>query len=362
MTFLASVPGGLSPAVESSCKENQTRQLFFRNGARLIRLTLLLRKLLLRDKVQVISNKDEALEAQKILYREYSARDLCAENPAKLYFNAFSFLSTTRTFVSRRRAQVVATVTVIGDGVIGLPADTLFGKELEDFRKSGMRLIEVGALALDQRCFSKKSFSFGSITKFSRLFTLFSGITNYIHQYTDATHIVIMINPKHRFIYDCWGFVQFAETRHYPHVNKPAVPMILDLKQFMNAGRRHLPAKFVVKTFGLLRPTRSFRYTEREILARAELFPEFIQSLSTSQFEALIEEFPKAQETLSSIRQTDDRSVANAALRNARVRVYSTCFSVSEMAKLDAEYLRSGPKRRRDSKPKSKLRAAMRFA
>ena len=337
MSNTASNCDGSKPVVSS---HDRTRKLFFKNGTRMIRLSLWLRKIVVRDKVHVVSSQVELNSAQRILYREYKSRDLCQENQSGLYFNPYSFLSTTRIFVSKRASEIVATISVIGDGKIGLPADTLYRDELLRFRNKGFRIIEVGALALDQSRYKKRTFSFGSIRKFNRMSTLFAGMINYIRKYTNATHLVIMVNPKHRFIYEYWGFSQFAEVRLYPLVNKPAVPMILELGKFFSSTDTHLPAKYTAINYRVLKPKRSYRATSRDILLRAELCPEFIRSLTACQFAALVQEYPRCKNGLESIRNSQAKARAYEELNEARVRVFSTSYSMLQMAQIDAEYLR----------------------
>ena len=113
--------------------DNKSRRIKKR-GDLLIRIAIMLRKIIIKDKVSVTENYDEVIKAQKLLYKEYFKRNLCEANIKGEYINPYSFLKTTRMFISKRKEKIVGTISVVGDGSAGIPADTLYSKELDSFR------------------------------------------------------------------------------------------------------------------------------------------------------------------------------------------------------------------------------------
>src|SRR5690606_27503121 len=89
--------------------------------------------------------------------------------------------------------------------------------------------------------FNEATQSLRSINKFCSLAGLCTFMLNYIYQYSDATHLVIMVNPKYASIFELIGFEQYSEIRHYDKVDKPVVPLVLDIETFM-ASANYNPA------------------------------------------------------------------------------------------------------------------------
>jgi hypothetical protein len=271
-----------------------------------LKAAILGRKYLVNDQVTPIRNSHETRKIEELLYREYRSRNLCNENQSLRHYSAHSLLPTTHTLVSRsnnNNNNIVGTISVIGDGAIGLPSDLLYKQELDALRDCGHNLVEIGLMALDNSRFRRKTYSLKSAKKSIAMFSMFAGTINYLYQATNASHLVIMVNPKHKEIYDFFGFEQFSEIRHYPRVNKPAVPMILSLDRFLASANTHVPALFVTSCMSIIEERREYRVTNLDIIERAVTNPEYFLALSEDELSVLTNLYHGLAETLNLICQ-----------------------------------------------------------
>ena len=327
-----------STELQGSVKKNKRHEKLKKRGDYLIKSALLLRKLIIKDKVSVTENFEEVVEAQHLLYREYRRKKLCEINSKEQYYNPYTFLQTTRMLVSKRKKQIIGTISIVGDGGIGMPADTLYPNELNSLREQGMNLIEIGSLSVDSRLFKKKAHMFSSLPKISTTFTLFTGMINYVKNYTNATHLIIMINPAHKSLYDYIGFKRFAENKLYPYVNKAAVPMIMNIDEFLSSNKTNMSAKFALKNWQVLVPKRSHKFTARDILVSIEDNIDFINKLTPMQFSALINEYPTLKSLLRELNVDVKLLKTVAPIRKCRTRPHSSIFSKNFMDALDIRY------------------------
>jgi hypothetical protein len=135
-------------------------------------------------------------------------------------------------FVGRDEHLVHCTVTLVQDGVLGLPMETIFPTEIAERRGQGMSLAEVSCLA------------FRGGLSCSESWTLFLGLNRFLAQFARRNGVdalMIAIHPRHLPIYQrMMGFVQVGSARTYPSVcNNPAVACCLD---FDEVDRNHPPA------------------------------------------------------------------------------------------------------------------------
>lgn len=118
-------------------------------------------------------------------------------------------------------SSTVGTIAVRYESAQGLNADAVFGPELNELRAGGVKLCEIGRLALDHHIEDSKAL-------LARLFHM-----AYLHAYRLAgcEMLVIEVNPRHvPFYRRMVGFKVAGEARLNPRVNAPAVLMTLDLQ------------------------------------------------------------------------------------------------------------------------------------
>ena len=127
-----------------------------------------------------------------------------------------------------------ATMTVIFDSLLGLPADQVFSPELDALRREGRRLCEFTALA---HANPHQDLDIQSVYELFR------------HAWLTAAHlekasdIIISVNPRHvPFYRRCLLFERLSPVRSFDKVGgAPAVLMRLDLLLFETRCRERIP-------------------------------------------------------------------------------------------------------------------------
>jgi hypothetical protein len=142
--------------------------------------------------------------------------------------------------------EINCTVTLIGDGRLGLPMERVFADEIDQKRDAGLSLAEVSCLAFQSGLTRIESWS------------LFLGLNRLLAQYARRVGVdalVIATHPRHLPVYQRnMGFVQIGGTRTYPSVcNNPAVAGCLE---FAEVDRHHPPTWEAI--FGRPIPIREF--------------------------------------------------------------------------------------------------------
>jgi hypothetical protein len=137
-------------------------------------------------------------------------------------------LPDTLVFLVRDERNVLGTVTLVPDGVLGLPMDDLYRDELDGFRRQGKKIFEVAALVADPRF---RKVLVDDTTPRRGVFWLLHQAVFWWARHKGADHLLITVNPRHAWLYTkLYGFQQFGEVRSYDKVQgAPAVPLQLDL-------------------------------------------------------------------------------------------------------------------------------------
>jgi hypothetical protein len=261
-----------------------------------LRAMILGKAVFLGGEVSPVQSIAEAQEVLKLLYREYLKKSLCRENRIREHYSVYSFIRNSTILTLKKNGLLLGTLMAIEDGPHKLPADELYGSELDSFRSSGNKLAEVGLLALDSRSFKSHAYSLRSFRKLRYMMSLFNGLFNFLYQSSDCTHIVIMVNPRHTEIYKLYGFRQFSDVRHYDKVDKPAVPMIQDFESFLSSADSNVFALSVVKTMKLMGRIRKFHFSPSDIAQKIENNAPFFDELSGRDEAILLAEYPELSE------------------------------------------------------------------
>ena len=168
--------------------------------------------------------------AFQLVHRSYTQAGLIDENPHGMRVTPFHLLDTTELFVAVYQEQVICTLTLIGDGDLGVPMESIFGPEIDLLRRKGAHFGEVSCLADRRR-------------QLSRILPVFIKLTRLMAQYArrqGMQYLLIAVHPRHvRFYRRFMAFESFADERSYPNVrNKPAIACLLDFER----ARRETPA------------------------------------------------------------------------------------------------------------------------
>jgi hypothetical protein len=182
--------------------------------------------------IRVASSIEDRRRAWELVYRVYAEKGYAEKDAQGLWYGIHDALPETTTFVVEREGDVVAALTVVFDSPLGLPADNLYGRELDTLRRQGRRLCEIVSLVSVER-----RMSLGA-NVLRHLFKLAYITARYLEK---ATDFVITVNPHHVQYYEkSLLFEELAGERTYEKVcGAPAVLLRLDLATAEEVYRAH---------------------------------------------------------------------------------------------------------------------------
>ncbi len=172
---------------------------------------------------QIARTPSERREAFELVYKSYRVSGLCEPNVFGARVTPYHLLPTTTVFNACLRGEVIATLSLVGDGALGIPMESIYPDEVRYLRDQGQYLGEVSCLA-DRRSDRRRFFRiFCSLTRLMAQFARHQGL----HQLVAAVH------PKHARFYERYlGFLPIGGLKSCPHVqNNPAVALSLDFSR-----------------------------------------------------------------------------------------------------------------------------------
>ena len=182
---------------------------------------------------KIACDRDEFLNAFRLVYQSYLHCGLVRPNPDLVRITPYQMLPTTEVFVATKEDQVVATVSLVKDGKLGLPMEAVFGEEVGRRRLQGVHLGEVSCLASRERSLMR------SLPVVLRLM----GLMAQCAQRRGVNQLIIAVHPKHAKFYQSFiAFEPIGDERPYGAVcDKPAVAMMLDLDRLEQRSPEGLP-------------------------------------------------------------------------------------------------------------------------
>ncbi|HVA51218.1 MAG TPA: hypothetical protein VNH11_33055 [Pirellulales bacterium] len=186
---------------------------------------------------KVADNQHERAGAFRLVYENYVESGLMRPNRFQMRVMPHHLLPTTATFVALHAGRVISTLSLVGDGRLGLPLDRVYGPEVEALREPSTWLGEVSALASSS---ADSRLGFEAVLGLMRMMAQFS-------RRHGLDHLLVAVHPRHARLYRrAMGFRPLGEERAYPAVcNRPAVALHLDLTRLEQA-----PAENVALFFG----------------------------------------------------------------------------------------------------------------
>ncbi len=159
--------------------------------------------------------------AYRLVYQLYLEKEYAQPHPARMWLSIYDALPETSTLVVKRRGEVVAALTVICDSPMGLPADRIYGQELDAMRRAGRRPAEIVSLGVSPRAGRGSEI----------LVKLFDFVYILARQIRGATDFINTVNPRHsKFYMRSLRFRVAGPEREYDKVGgAPAVLLRLDL-------------------------------------------------------------------------------------------------------------------------------------
>jgi len=173
--------------------------------------------------IQLASRREELFAAFSLVYRAYLKTGLVRPNPFQMRVTPYHLLPSTDVIVAKAtdRNEVVCTLSLVGDGKLGLPIESAFADEVAERRRRGVQLAEVTSLA-EQRDENEG----GSSPLLKAM-----GFMAQRAKRRGIDELLITVHPHHVKFYQRFiGFELVGEERPYESVlDKPAVALSLDL-------------------------------------------------------------------------------------------------------------------------------------
>lgn len=141
-------------------------------------------------------------------------------HPLGLRVKTHNALPETTTFIAKYHEKIALTLTLYPDSQLGVPMDSVYKRELDQLRKKGRAIAEVGALASD---ISIRNHGLSMITN--------KIIINYATDSLGIDDILITVHPRRRWIYESiLLFEKIGKIKEYEDVKgNPAVALRLNL-------------------------------------------------------------------------------------------------------------------------------------
>jgi hypothetical protein len=187
--------------------------------------------------LKVAETPTERRDAFRLVYDQYVKTGLSRPNVHRVRVTPYHLLPTTHVFVAYYRGEIIATMTLVGDGKLGLPMESIYSDAVQCRRAQGLKTSEVTCLA-DRR------------TNHRDFLTVFCGLSRVLAQFARRhgyDQLLVTCHPKHSAFYRRFlGFDVIGSVAECPHVqNKPAVPLCLDFDYV-----DHHPPPFYERFFG----------------------------------------------------------------------------------------------------------------
>lgn len=143
--------------------------------------------------IDVADTLDLKLETYQLIYRLYREMGYASNDPTGMWYSLFNAQANTTTLVVKnvQTNKIIATLTIVFDGVLGLPLEDYYPNELAMLRNKKRKCAEIISLGFDESVR-------GSNEILIQLFKYAYVISNSIFSVSD---ILIKIKPNHAFFY-----------------------------------------------------------------------------------------------------------------------------------------------------------------
>ena len=171
---------------------------------------------------KIASTRHEWEAALGLVYRVYVRSGLIRTNRHQVRVIPHHALPSTEVLIAAEGNKILGTLSIVGDGELGLPMETIYAEEVEQLRRQRLRIAEVSCLAEGQ---DESSQSFSMI---SRLMAM----TAQCASRRGIDQLLIAVHPRHVKFYERFlAFEVIGGQRTYVSVcDHPAVAMAMDLK------------------------------------------------------------------------------------------------------------------------------------
>lgn len=176
------------------------------------------------DKVQlkVTETKQEREAALRLVHQTYCRSGLAASNGNGLRVMKHHLATSTEILIASQSNKVLFTTTLVRDGEVGMPLESLFAEEVAELRSQGAKLAEVSCLATDLGVTDKRH-------RFELLVEMFSLIAQTARR-RGVDRLLLAVHPRHAKAYErMFGCVRVSAVKEYAAVqDNPAVLCVHD--------------------------------------------------------------------------------------------------------------------------------------
>lgn len=249
---------------------------------------------------KIANTQSEFEQAFSLLHDSYVGAGFMDPTENGFRITPHHLLPTTTTLVAKKGEQVIATVALVRDSVIGLPIDSIF--DLSALRKKGDRLGEISSLAIHPQYRLDKGVLLHSFIRFLWRYSLYFHGTN---------RFVIAVNPSMQELYESVYLFEPAvdnfRVEQYGYVKgAPAIGLQTSVDDSMQRFERLYGAKAAAKNlyqFMSAAPMPHEYYPEREFFTindtvwNEDLLSHFIRQSSNLVDESALSKIQMAYET-----------------------------------------------------------------
>lgn len=185
-----------------------------------------------RPVLKVTDRHSERDQAFQLAHKVYRRAGLTDENRVGKRVMRHHLLDTTDVLIAKLNGEVSFTVSLVGDGDLGLPMESLFPQEVDNMRLQGIRMAEVSCLAssIDPE---KKRLRFDTLVGMISL--LIQTARN-----RGIDRLMLAVHPKHAKVYErLFGCVRCSDVKEYAAVR--GNPAVLCYHDFAELDKKRYP-------------------------------------------------------------------------------------------------------------------------
>lgn len=168
-------------------------------------------------------SRDDLTQAFRLVFDSYFEAGLVTHKPSKIRLTPHHLMPTSEVLVAKLGHTVTSTMSIFGDGYLGLPMESMYGPQIRELREKGLRLAEIGCLA-DRRM---------AHVRFMDAFMQLSRMVAQVCRVRGIDAVVAVMHPKHARLYRrLMGFEQIGDLTQCPYANgNPAVALCLNFNE-----------------------------------------------------------------------------------------------------------------------------------
>lgn len=177
-------------------------------------------------------SRAERRRAFQLVHSAYRKTGLTDDNCGGMRVMRQHLCDETSVFIAKRDGKTVFTVSLVGDGVYGLPLESLFSEEVAEMRASGIRMAEISCLA---SCLEGEA----SRKRFDVMVSMLSMVLQSARR-RGIDCLVLAVHPAHAKVYErLFGCVRVSDVREYAAVR--GNPAVLCQHNFADLDQKRYP-------------------------------------------------------------------------------------------------------------------------